>query len=69
MEMRQKRFLLYQSSEGERTGLGENGYTDIKLSPEEQKEVDEVFAKEGFNMWLSDKIALDRGLKDQRRKQ
>ena len=46
-------------------GPGEHGEA-VKLSPEEQKEADRLFKKEAFNIIASDKIALDRSIRDNR---
>lgn len=44
---------------------GENGAA-VRLSPEDQKKADALFRKEAFNIIASDKIALDRSVKDVR---
>ena len=44
---------------------GENGAA-VRLSPEDQKKADSLFRKEAFNIIASDKVALDRSVKDVR---
>lgn len=46
-----------------RTGPGEHGAAVI-LSPEEEKEKDALYSVNGFNAYASDKISLERSLKD-----
>ena len=60
------RYLTYQANEPHRTGPGEQGKGISLLKGQDQKEMDEMFKKEGFNLIGSDSIALDRSLKDYR---
>ncbi|CAF1550902.1 unnamed protein product [Rotaria sp. Silwood1] len=49
----------------ERTGPGEGG-VPVKLSPSEEKEAQRTIALYGFNMIVSNKISMDRRIKDTR---
>lgn len=51
------------ASEAERTGPGEQGAAVI-LTADEEKQKDALFKVNGFNAFASDKISLDRALKD-----
>ena len=66
LRMGQIRYQLYQVSETNRTGPGENGAPVPELTEEEQKLANELTGKEGFNVVRSEKIALDRALTDKR---
>lgn len=44
---------------------GERGAA-VKLTPEEKKQADALFKKEAFNIIASDKVALDRSVRDVR---
>jgi hypothetical protein len=48
-----------------RNGPGEGG-VGVKLTPEEKAKADRTVAEYGFNMVASDKISLDRRIKDTR---
>jgi hypothetical protein len=65
IRMRQKRFQDYQESERRRSGPGENG-EPVRLEGEEKKLGESLFKKEAFNIIASDKIALDRSIRDVR---
>jgi len=45
------------------SGPGEQGAAVI-LSPEEEKEKNALYSTNGFNAYASDKISLERSLKD-----
>lgn len=62
---RKERFLKYQSSEDARTGPGEKGQ-GIHLTGEEKERADKLYEKEAFNIIVSDKISLERSVKDVR---
>ena len=64
---RYTRFAEYRRSEPFRSGPGEKG-TPVYLEGEEKKLADSLIEKEAFNRIASDKIALDRSLKDVRDK-
>lgn len=65
LRFRQKRFDKYQQTEKSRKGLGEFGEPVI-LTGEEKKLADSLFKKEAFNIIASDKISLERSVKDVR---
>jgi len=46
-------------------GPGEDG-APVQLTAEEQAEADKLFAKETFNVVASNKVALDRRIRDNR---
>lgn len=58
------RFEKYQRR-GKPNLPGENGAA-VRLSSEDQKQADALFKKEAFNIIASDKVALDRSVKDVR---
>ncbi|XP_002740445.1 N-acetylgalactosaminyltransferase 7-like [Saccoglossus kowalevskii] len=58
---------LPPSQEG-RTGPGEYAKA-VKTTPDEQKQVDRSINEYGFNQYVSDKISLDRTIKDLREEQ
>ncbi|XP_021369939.1 probable N-acetylgalactosaminyltransferase 9 [Mizuhopecten yessoensis] len=62
---RRKRFEDYQVSESSRKGPGENGEPVI-LEREEKALAASLFKKEAFNIIASDKISLQRSVKDVR---
>ena len=64
MKFRQERYLRYQNR-GKVNGPGEYGGA-VKLTAEEQKEANRIFDKEAFNLIASDKVALDRSIRDTR---
>ena len=64
MSFRRKRFEKAQKRLP-RDGPGERGEAVI-LTPEEQKEADRLFKRETFNVVASDKMAMDRSLRDTR---
>ena len=59
------RFEAYRKSEPFRTGPGEKGQP-VYLEGEEKKLADSLIEKEAFNRIASDKISLERSLKDVR---
>lgn len=64
--MRRKRYRDFQEKEKTyRRGPGERGAA-VQLTPTEQKQANALFKKEAFNIIASDKIAMDRSLKDTR---
>ena len=65
--VRRVRYERYQEKEraGPRDGPGEGGMA-VKLTKEEQEKADSLFKKEAFNIVASDKIAMDRSVKDTR---
>ncbi len=62
MAYRRTRFKEYQRRVPD-TGPGELGKA-VKLTEDEQKEADRLFPRETLNIVASDKVALDRKLKD-----
>ena len=46
-------------------GPGEDG-EPVRLTAEEQEEADKLFAKETFNVIASNKVAMDRRIRDNR---
>lgn len=58
-------YIEYEKS---RVGLGEQGEPAF-LKPEEEDERKRLFAENGFNALLSDKIALNRSIADIRHKE
>ena len=63
-EYRRDRFIRYQSRRSI-YAPGENG-AGVRLSKEEQDKADSLFEKEAFNIVASDKISLERSVKDTR---
>ena len=63
-EYRKDRFIRYQSRRSI-YAPGENG-AGVRLSKEEQEKADSLFEKEAFNIVASDKISLERSVKDTR---
>ena len=46
-------------------GAGSNG-EPVQTAPENQQDKDRAYAEYGFNQYISDKISLDRTIKDTR---
>ena len=65
LSFRRERYLKYQSSESSRTGLGEKG-EGVHLEGEEKELAQKLYEKEAFNIIASDKISLERSVKDVR---
>ena len=65
LKFRKERFVKYQASEASRTGPGERG-VGVHLVGEEKEKADSLFEKEAFNIIASDKISLERSVKDVR---
>jgi|SRR6218665_1054839 len=65
MEFRKKRFLKAQSRPTDIQGPGEGG-EPVLLTPEELAEADRLFEKETFNVIASNKMAMDRRIRDLR---
>jgi len=64
-EFRKERFNKAQSRSPAIKGPGEDGEPVI-LTAEEQAEADKLFAKETFNVIASNKVAMDRRIRDLR---
>lgn len=62
---RRKRFEKYKATEDDRKGPGEMG-APVVLEGEEKALADSLFKKEAFNIIASDKISLERSIKDVR---
>lgn len=58
----------YMEYEKSRVGVGEHGVAS-HTSPEEEPERKRLFAENGFNGYLSDKISLNRSVADIRHKE
>ena len=67
ISFRQQRFLAAQNRPV-RDGPGENG-EPVVLTEGEQKIADTLFKNASFNVFASDKIALDRSIPDTRREE
>ena len=65
MAFRERRYKEYQRSEMNRTGPGELG-AGVSLSQEETEANAARIDKEGFNVAVSEKISLQRSLRDNR---
>lgn len=65
LKFRRARFETYQSNEKSRIGPGENG-VGLHLHGEEKEKGDSLMDKEAFNIIASDKISLERSVKDVR---
>ncbi len=63
--LRKRRYVEYQTGELKRSGPGELG-EPVNLEGDEKTKAEELMPKEAFNIIASDKIALDRGLRDVR---
>lgn len=64
-EFRQRRFEKARSRPADVAGPGEGG-EPVVLTPEEQAEADRLFPKETFNVVASNKMAMDRRIRDLR---
>ena len=64
MRFRNRRFLAAQNRPP-REGPGENGASVI-LTPEEKEIADKLFPAASFNVYASDKMAMDRSIPDGR---
>lgn len=64
-EFRQRRFEKARSRPVDVEGPGEGG-EPVVLTPEEQAEADRLFPKETFNVVASNKMAMDRRIRDLR---
>ena len=62
---RQLRFESYRESEAGREGPGERG-EPVHLQGEEKEMADQLMEKEAFNRIVSEKISLERSIKDSR---
>ncbi|XP_052256788.1 probable N-acetylgalactosaminyltransferase 9 isoform X2 [Dreissena polymorpha] len=65
LRFRRERFERYQKLESSRTGPGENGQP-VLLTGAEKEKADSLLEKEAFNIVASDKISLERSVKDVR---
>ncbi|XP_060079724.1 probable N-acetylgalactosaminyltransferase 9 [Ylistrum balloti] len=65
LKERRKRFIDYQAVESNRKGPGEMG-APVILEGEEKALAASLFKKEAFNIIASDKISLERSIKDVR---
>ncbi|CAG5120073.1 unnamed protein product [Candidula unifasciata] len=65
--LRHIRYLKYQQLEPYRTGPGEQGNA-FSLEGEDEKLIDDLIKREAFNRKASDKISLERSVKDVRDK-
>ncbi|WAQ93812.1 GALT9-like protein [Mya arenaria] len=63
IKFRRERFERYKNSEGSRVGPGEKGM-GVHLTGAEKEKADSLFEKEAFNIIASDKISLERSVKD-----
>ena len=68
MEYRRVRYKKALARSPDITGPGEDG-APVHLTAEEQAEADKLFAKETFNVIASNKVALDRRIRDNRHPQ
>ena len=66
-EFRKTRYQAAQNRPP-RDGPGEDGAA-VKLTPKEQIMADRLFTNASFNVFASDKVALDRSIPDTRRKE
>ena len=62
---RQRRYEKAQARRPDVEGPGEGGVA-VMLTPEEQKEADRLFPNETFNVVASNKMAMDRRIRDLR---
>ena len=62
-EFRQQRYQKALDRPADLQGPGEDG-TAVVLTPEEQAQADRLFEKETFNVIASNKMAMDRRVKD-----
>jgi len=65
IEYRRARYKKALSRSPDIKGPGEDG-EPVHLTAEEQAEADKLFAKETFNVIASNKVALDRRIRDNR---
>jgi len=65
VEYRRARYKKALSRSPNIHGPGEDG-APVYLTPAEQAEADKLFAKETFNVIASNKVALDRRIRDNR---
>jgi len=65
MEYRQARYKKALARSPNILGPGEDG-EPVVLTADEQAEADKLFAKETFNVVASNKVALDRRIRDNR---
>jgi len=65
VEYRRARYKKALSRSPDIKGPGEDG-TPVYLNSAEQAEADKLFAKETFNVIASNKVALDRRVRDNR---
>jgi len=65
LRFRRVRYEKYQSSESSRTGPGEHG-DGVHLEGAEKEKADSLMEKEAFNIVASDKISLERSVRDVR---
>lgn len=65
LKFRRERFEKYQASEASRSGPGEHGQ-GVHLHGKEKETADSLMDKEAFNIIASDKISLERSVKDVR---
>ncbi|XP_064614409.1 probable N-acetylgalactosaminyltransferase 9 isoform X1 [Liolophura sinensis] len=65
LTFRRNRFITYKESERSRKGPGENG-EPVNLEGDEKQRGEELYKKEAFNIVASDKISLERSLRDNR---
>ena len=64
-DFRQRRYQKAQERSTDIEGPGEGGVA-VVLTPEEQKEADRLFPNETFNVVASNKMAMDRRIRDVR---
>jgi hypothetical protein len=62
---RHQRYTKAQNRSPNIQGPGEDGEA-VVLTPEEQAEANKLFAKETFNVIASNKVAMDRRIRDLR---
>ena len=65
LKFRRERFEKYQASEAGRSGPGEKGL-GVHLTGNEKEKADSLMDKEAFNIIASDKISLERSVRDVR---
>lgn len=65
LTFRRNRFRTYQQNERSRVGPGENG-EPLNLEGDEKQRGEELYKKEAFNIVASDKISVERSLRDNR---
>ena len=62
-KFREQRYDIAQNRPAGLQGPGEDGAA-VVLTPDEQAQADRLFEKETFNVIASNKVAMDRRLKD-----